>query len=116
MRKIKALILVLVLGTVAWFVAVPSNATPINHSFVTGYVSVDEVSVVVSQNSKTLTAECPEGLHVLGGGGNTTNVSQFAIHASYPSSDDTAWTVRWQSPGGQADGTFTVTALCGNTD
>lgn len=117
MRKSPTVLLVALLGAVVWFATVPSMATPINHSFVTGYESVDESTTVVSVNSVVLTATCPEGLHVLGGGGtSSTDVGQFAMRSSNASASDTAWTVRWHSSGSQADGSFTVTALCANTD
>lgn len=118
-RKLQLLCLAVLFGTVAALSAVPSSATRIEQSFVTDYISVDEVAPVTSQSLASVTATCPTGLHVLGGGGSytMTGTEQFAVLSSRASSSGTAWTVRWRTfSSSQESATFTVTAHCANTN
>jgi hypothetical protein len=75
------------------------------------YVSASG-SATVNDPAKTLSASCPSGTHVIGGGIKLEDPNQDFIADSYPTA--TGWTARFFVSGGPGETrSALVTAICG---
>jgi hypothetical protein len=105
-------VIVVVLVALLGFAGSGSAAPP---PPVTNYQVVTATVQVVNQSTASLTAACPTGKRVLGGGARIDN-SQFFLHSSAPTTGETAWQGSWRTVSlTQESATATVTAFCANT-
>jgi hypothetical protein len=81
--------------------------------------NTQNIGALAQNNTATVTATCPTGTVLLGGGGNVVpnatnnDVARTQMKASFPSANN-VWTVRVQASGGAvaAGGTMTAYAIC----
>ncbi|KAJ1965432.1 hypothetical protein GGI12_000769 [Dipsacomyces acuminosporus] len=96
---------------IALFTAFAATALAAGPVVVEQTVDISAASIASdSADAVTVTAFCPAGTHVTGGGARTNNLDRAFIAATFPSSL-TAWTGSATSPTG-AGFTLTVTAVC----
>lgn len=106
--------------------AVPSQAEQISISALTDYqvVTESESYLLGTDNLDDITAQCPTGLHVIGGGAlplshNSSTPSHWiGVDYSGPSNSNTAWVAGWalHNAGSGITVDATVYAICANTD
>ncbi|HLZ69595.1 MAG TPA: hypothetical protein VKV26_06740 [Dehalococcoidia bacterium] len=71
-------------------------AGPQGPSGVSGYQVVTASSTAVGSGNAIVTASCPAGERVLGGGGASSN-GNAQLFASFPTSDASGWTAQWHA-------------------